>query len=71
MSVDVSPGAVFHAGVAELVVRGAPIRERFDHQQSFLDVAPDGQRFLINTLGSYAASTPETRILDSQEGLKK
>ena len=70
MSVDVTLASIFKAGVPKVLFK-APIFEGglSGGSAENWDVSPDGQRFLLNTIGG--GSAPLTVELNWQAGLKK
>ena len=59
-------GAGFEVGAVQSLFAVRPAGARY-----FYDVSPDGQRFLVNTIGEQAASAPITVVLNWTGGLKK
>jgi hypothetical protein len=68
MSVDVAPGAAFKAGVPKFLFQAPIFGGGATTSNHYWDVAPDGKRFLINTV---AVGSTINVVLNWQAGLKK
>jgi len=71
MSVDVTPGSTFHASVPKFLFQVPIYGGGATTSNHYWDIAPDGQRFLINTYGRDSAAASMTVVLNWQAELKK
>jgi serine/threonine protein kinase len=71
MSVDVTPGATFKSGTPKFLFQVPIFGGGATTGNHYWDVAPDGQRFLINTVDSETTSTVINVVLNWQAELKK
>jgi dipeptidyl aminopeptidase/acylaminoacyl peptidase len=71
MSVDVTPGSTFHASVPKFLFQVPIYGGGATTSNHYWDIAPDGQRFLINTYGRDATAASMTVVLNWQAELKK
>lgn len=71
MSVDVTLGASFHASAPKFLFQAPIYGGGATTSNHYWDVAPDGQRFLINGYGRDSAGASMTIVLNWQAELKK
>lgn len=71
MSVDITPGPSFHASAPKFLFQAPIYGGGATTSNHYWDVAPDGQRFLINSYGRDAAGASMTIALNWQAELKK
>jgi len=71
MSVDVTPGVTFKAGIPKFLFQAPIFGGGATTGNHYWDVAPSGRQFLINTVDSTSTSTAINVVLNWQSELKK
>jgi hypothetical protein len=71
MSVDVSTNPAFKTGTPKRLFSVPILGGPGASSAHFWDIAPDGQRFLINVAPENTASVPMTVVVNWTAGLKK